>query len=142
MWPAVPTTRFLRAIVRVYLRGFRGYEVSRRCASWPDPAEAEHLATPQPRNPVTSLRKLPRQPRILPQRLLQIHRVHHRLAAEVVVRDHVRLLLARHRRDPLHPRRELLLRVEVVVALPRLRVREPLLEVAAVQAGVADRAGD
>src|ERR1051326_9233694 len=76
------------------------------------------------------------------QRFLQIHRVHDRLAAKVIVRDHVRVLIARHAANALDPRRELLLRVEVVVALPRLAVREPLLVVAALQARVADRAGD
>src|SRR5882762_8904980 len=76
------------------------------------------------------------------QRFLQIPGVRDRLAAEMIVRDHVRLLALRHRLDSRHPRAQLLARIKVVVALPRLGVREPLLVIAPVQARVPDGTGD
>src|SRR5581483_2823908 len=83
--------------------------------------------------------KTPRKFRLLPERSLEVDRVDDRLSAEVVVGDDVRLALLRHLIDALDPWRELFLRIEIVVALPRLGVGEPLLIVAAMQTRIGDR---
>ena len=60
----------------------------------------------------------------------------------MVVGDDVRVFVGRHLLDARHPRIELFLRIEVVVSLPAFLVREPLLVVASVKAGIRDAAGD
>src|SRR3954464_6970985 len=130
MWPAVPTTRFLRGILDAYR----------------NVTPALQPALPRLRGGATSacsiwirLLQLRRDVAVLSHRGLQIACVHDGLAAEMIVGDDVSVFVLRHRTDALDPWLELVFRVEIVVSLPRLCMCEPLLVVAAVQAHVRDR---
>ena len=74
---------------------------------------------------------------------LQLERVHHRLAAIMVIVHHEELLhLPGHRGDVLGPRRELVAGVEIIVARVAAGVAgEPRLRVAPVKAIVRNRPG-
>src|SRR5437899_9391052 len=133
MWPAVPTTRFLRSIRLRNVPAGGNWRVAGGGWAHPLPATCHPLAV--------GFFELRRQLCLLAERFLQIAGVHDGLTPKMIVGNDVCFFLLGHALDAIDPVPELLFRVKVVVSLPRFFVREPLIVVASMQPRVGDRTG-
>src|SRR5438128_1864508 len=104
MWPAVPTTRFLRDMTRSLAAQPPGGLASKRFVAhcWSRYAMRPGGSAARSLPPVHAL-QLRRQVRLHPERLLDLDRIHDRLSAKVIVENRVDILLLRHPLDAADP---------------------------------------